>query len=699
MKNRTERRDMRLRRKKHLEDRVSASSAFLINRKTDGKGLSDLPSAEKSAISAAVSAEKSAARAGGRTKSDRVFLDFLDKEGFLDFSSVFGNDRPVYLEIGCGKGAFSLAYARQYPDRNLLAVEKVTNVLVAALERAEEMRARGEKLDNLRYFDGGVEFMAERIRPGSVSGIILNFSCPYPKNTYENRRLTSPRFLEIYQSVLKKGGTVEQKTDNRPFFDYSLRQFAAKGFEQVSITYDLYAALPKENIETEYERVKRLSYAICRTVQRSPGPVNAAEKCKNYIAEHLPRTVRAPHGFLPKPFTVPCESGGFRNFYYWDTYFTNFALYLTGNAAQAKNNLDDFAAEVERFGFIPNADHLTDRSQPPLFARATYDYLLATDDRNGVKALLPAIKKELAFWETRKKPSGCYGWGGGKEGAELLAFNAYVCDRLHVEPAETASEQYAQAKGFMAIAESGWDFNYRFGKDFRGADYTAVDLTSLLYDAYRKAAELAKRTGEEEYAAFAQNKAEEIGSAMSRLLSPDGIYRDRDEKTGRFSDLFTAASLYPYAVGAAETAPENVFFLLDRLLQSRGVSVGEPRESGDYLQWDYPMMWAPTTYFLYLAAKNTGNYQKAAEISNKFRRTAEECFVATGQFWEKYDAVTGLPGGGVEYDTPPMLGWTAGVYLWLNEDKEALKKAAREWRKTRTAARRALREAAQNAAE
>ncbi len=660
---------MRLRRKKHLEDRVSASSAFLINRKTNGVCV----------------------RNG--SVSDDFDPAFLDKDGFLDFCAIFGNDNPVFLEIGCGKGAFSLAYAEKYPQRNLLAVEKITNVLVAALENAEKRRAQGIALQNLRYYDGGAEFLAQKIKKGSIGGILLNFSCPYPKNTYENRRLTSPRFLEIYQNVLENGGTVEQKTDNRPFFDYSLRQFAAKGFEPISVNFDLYASLPQDNVETEYERVKRLSYPICRTVQRSPGAANAAEKCRAYIAQHLPHTVRAPHGVLPKPFTVPCESGGFNNFYYWDTYFTNLALYSTGNAAQAKNNLDDFAAEIRQFGFIPNADHLMGRSQPPLFARAVYDYYLVTRDKRAVAELFPALKQELAFWENRRKPSGCYGWGGGNEGEELLAFNAYVCDRLHVKQAGSVSEKYAQAKGFMAIAESGWDFNYRFGKDFRGADFAAADLTSLLYDAYKKAAFLAKETGGEAYAAFAEEKAEKIRAALALLLSPDGVYLDRDEKTGRFSDLFTAASLYPYAFGAAEAEPGKVFRLLDRLLQPAGISVGEPREANDYLQWDFPMMWAPTTYFLYLAAKNTENYQKAAEISNKYRTTVENCFVATGQLWEKYDAVTGLPGGGVEYDTPPMLGWTAGVYLWLAEDAENLKTAAREWRKNRTAERRARQEA------
>ena len=135
---------MRLRRKKHLEDRVSASSAFLINRKTNGVCV----------------------RNG--SLSDDFDPAFLDKDGFLDFHAIFGNDNPVFLEIGCGKGAFSLAYAEKYPKRNLLAVEKITNVLVAALENAEKKRAQGIALHNLRPYDGGAEFLAQKIKKGII---------------------------------------------------------------------------------------------------------------------------------------------------------------------------------------------------------------------------------------------------------------------------------------------------------------------------------------------------------------------------------------------------------------------------------------------------------------------------------------------------------------------------------------------------
>ena len=98
---------------------------------------------------------------------------------------------------------------------------------------------------------------------------------------------------------------------------------------------------------------------------------------KQFILENWKKTYRekSPDGLpLPKPFTVPCINDGFQNFFYWDTYFTNVGLLLSGETEQAKNNLDNIAHLIETHGFMPNANHILDRSQPPLFARGVWEY-------------------------------------------------------------------------------------------------------------------------------------------------------------------------------------------------------------------------------------------------------------------------------------------------------------------------------------
>ncbi|MDD7166558.1 MAG: methyltransferase domain-containing protein, partial [Clostridia bacterium] len=116
---------------------------------------------------------------------------------FIDLNKVFGNSAPVMLEIGCGKGGFAFKHAERYPDVNLIAVEKISNVIIEACEKAD-----AEKPANLRFMNVGAENLLYYLKPGTVSRIYLNFSCPYPKYTYRNRRLTYYRYLEIYKKLL-----------------------------------------------------------------------------------------------------------------------------------------------------------------------------------------------------------------------------------------------------------------------------------------------------------------------------------------------------------------------------------------------------------------------------------------------------------------------------------------------------------------
>ena len=175
--------------------------------------------------------------------------DPLSEEFFADSQKIFGNDNPLYLEIGCGKGGFAVEFARQNPDINLIALEKTPNVLVTGAEAEIKLG-----LPNLRFCLGQAEYLDHMFHEHTVDRLFLNFSCPFPKKQYANHRLTHARFLEIYRRVLKEGAEIHQKTDNMHFFEFSIEQFSANGFPLKNVSLDLHNSGFEGNIVTEYEK-------------------------------------------------------------------------------------------------------------------------------------------------------------------------------------------------------------------------------------------------------------------------------------------------------------------------------------------------------------------------------------------------------------------------------------------------------------
>lgn len=208
---------MRMHRKRNLEPRMEALSALLLAR---GKPCRNLKEAAE------------------------------NFRALLDYREIFGNGHPVELEIGCGNGAFVAQKAKRNPDINYLAVEVCSNVVVTAMEKVA-----GEQLENVRFLNIAAEILPCYIPSGSIEKIYLNFSTPLPEAGREKQRLTSARFLTIYRDLLKENGVIEQKTDSRPFFDYSLRTYRENGFEVTAYTCDLHASeYAADNIVTEYEK-------------------------------------------------------------------------------------------------------------------------------------------------------------------------------------------------------------------------------------------------------------------------------------------------------------------------------------------------------------------------------------------------------------------------------------------------------------
>lgn len=167
----------------------------------------------------------------------------------LDFAEIFGNSNPVHLEIGCGKGKFACEFCARHPNVNLIAVEKISNVLIEGAERAIS-----EGLKNLHFINSAAEVLPRYIREGSIEVIYLNFSNPLPKLGYAKQRLTHPRFLEEYAALLVDGGTIVQKTDDGDFYRFSLQSFKDCGYNIIEQCEDLHALNDPENIVTEHEK-------------------------------------------------------------------------------------------------------------------------------------------------------------------------------------------------------------------------------------------------------------------------------------------------------------------------------------------------------------------------------------------------------------------------------------------------------------
>lgn len=162
----------------------------------------------------------------------------------------FGNEHPLHIEIGTGKGKFLTALSTLNPDINYLGIEKYSSVLLRALQKREEM----EECRNLYFLRFDAEEILNLFDRGEVARIYLNFSDPWPKDRHAKRRLTSKEYLKRYDQFLAADGAVIFKSDNRGLFDFTLEQAKEAGWRTSEITYDLHRSeYIQGNIMTEYE--------------------------------------------------------------------------------------------------------------------------------------------------------------------------------------------------------------------------------------------------------------------------------------------------------------------------------------------------------------------------------------------------------------------------------------------------------------
>ena len=180
------------------------------------------------------------------------------------WSECFGNDNPLHIEIGMGKGQFLHTMAKENPDINYVGVEMYSSVLLRAVQRMES-----DVVENLKFICIDAKEVAEVFGEGEVDKIYLNFSDPWPEDRHAKRRLPSRHFLAKYDVILKKDGFLEFKTDNRGLFDFAVEELPEAGWKAKVVTYDLHndEELVKGNVMTEYEeKFSSMGNPICKYI-------------------------------------------------------------------------------------------------------------------------------------------------------------------------------------------------------------------------------------------------------------------------------------------------------------------------------------------------------------------------------------------------------------------------------------------------
>lgn len=155
--------------------------------------------------------------------------------------------RELRVELGCGKGRFTVGTTQAEPDVLLIAVEKVPDAMVVAMERAQ---AAG--LHNVFFVVGDAALLPDMFAPAEVDRLYINFCDPWPKSNQKRRRLTHGNFLKCYRQVLPMGGQIHFKTDNDKLFQWSVEEIPQYGFALSEVTHDLHADGPV-GVMTDYE--------------------------------------------------------------------------------------------------------------------------------------------------------------------------------------------------------------------------------------------------------------------------------------------------------------------------------------------------------------------------------------------------------------------------------------------------------------
>ncbi|MDE2448983.1 MAG: alpha,alpha-trehalase TreF [Gammaproteobacteria bacterium] len=399
--------------------------------------------------------------------------------------------------------------------------------------------------------------------------------------------------------------------------------------------------------------------------------------------------------YVPKPYVVP--GGRFREFYYWDSYFTMLGLIPDGHLDTARDLVDDFSYMLREYGHIPNGarTYYLSRSQPPMYYLMVG--LLSPQPATAWSQHLEDLEHEYAYWM-----EGSAGLQPGQTRRNVVAMpdgsllNRYwdASDtprdesyRNDVLIARAAHRPAAQVyRDLRATAESGWDFSSRWLADERHlatihtTDIVPVDLNSLLYGLEQAIASGCEARRDIACEQRFDQRARRRRQAMDRYLwdAKARYFMDYDWRRQKRTGELTAATLYPLFTGVADIEQADAVGGITRvrLLKEGGV-VTTNITSGQ--QWDAPNGWPPLQWIAVSGFRRYDQPVLAHEIARRWLTTVQRVFANSGKLVEKYDVEHNLPGGGGEYPLQDGFGWTNGVtraLLELYPDLAADRRAA-----------------------
>ncbi len=364
--------------------------------------------------------------------------------------------------------------------------------------------------------------------------------------------------------------------------------------------------------------------------------------------------------FIDVPYSFIVPGGAFREFYYWDTYFTMLGLIRSNETELINNMLENFAYLIRKIGFIPNGNryYYEGRSQPPFFSLMT-ELVNKTDEYRN------ELELEYQFWMTKRNITL-------DDGTVLNRYYDELYDRARIEGYFDDTELAHQMNDtniyahIRAAAESGWDFSSRWMEDEKDfstlitADILPVDLNCLLYHLEIK---LNK-----------QNEAERRRQAIQKYMWSNELkfFVDYNYIKKQPMNRLTLAALYPLWLNVStEDQAKTVAHQIQTLfLHDGGVITTLSKQSTQ--QWDSPNGWAPLQYIAYRALLKIPGYESVAQtIRQRWMNVNERVFKNTGKMMEKYDVVDiNKPAGGGQYETQDGFGWTNGVYLEMLYDQQ-----------------------------
>lgn len=514
--------------------------------------------------------------------------------------------------------------------------------------------------------------------PRSVlNRIVLSFACLALAGTALHARELPPTPDAVY------GALFADVQDNRIFPDQ--KTFC-----------DAVPREPATDIVREYTAAKRAGSVDLRAFVAAhflvPSTPVVAVPSGEPIEEHL-RTLwallrRAPDRAipgssllpLPHPYIVP--GGRFREVYYWDSYFTMLGLRQSGEEQLIRDMVDNFAALIATYGFVPNGNrtYYLSRSQPPFFALMV-ELVAEKDGDAAYRKYLPALQAEYAYWTDASLPT--HHTLTLPDGGHLARY----CDQRDTPRPEAWAHDEALAKrvgrpaaplyrDVRSAAESGWDFSTRWFADektietIHTTDLAPVDLNCLLCQLERTLAHAYAATGDQAAADRMTAAAEaRRRTILSHHWSAEaGYFFDYDSVRQRPAPAYTLAGIVPLFLGLATTEQANAVAgaIRQKFLRPGGV-VTTLVHSGQ--QWDAPNGWAPLEWMTIAGLRRYGQRELADEIARRWIAVNTRVYRQTGRMMEKYDVEDlSKPGGGGEYPTQDGFGWTNGVLLQLLHD-------------------------------